>query len=225
MLREFYDRNLPHIVPLGATFFVTFRLHGSLPKSIIDKLKYKQQQDLLQLTFNKHLTPEERHKKIVDIERQYFIAFNDALDTIKTGPHHLKIPALAQIIVDRMFEYDKKYYDLRSYVVMSNHVHALFDFSVQLATNEGAITEDNYLQLDGVMKLIKGGSAKYCNDWLKAHNMKHFTPFWEHESYDRFMRNQKHQDATTTYILNNPVKIGLCKDWREYPFVYLAPQQ
>lgn len=223
MLREFYDRNLPHLIPLGATFFVTFRLHGSLPKSIIDSLKYKRDRDLQAVTFNKNLSSEERHQKLIDIDRQYFIVFNDTLDTIKTGPHHLKIPELAQIVVDRILEYNGKYYDLCSYVVMSNHVHALLDFSVQLATIEGAVTEDNYMQLEKVMRLIKGGSGKYCNDWLKAHKLIPLTPFWEHETYDRFMRNQKHQDNTTTYILNNPVKIGLCKDWREYPFVYLAP--
>jgi putative transposase len=32
-----YRRNLPHLQPAGATFFVTFRLAGSLPKSVVEQ--------------------------------------------------------------------------------------------------------------------------------------------------------------------------------------------
>ena len=142
------------------------------------------------------------------------------MDTIKEGPHHLKIPELAQIVVDRMTFFDGIYYNLHSYVVMSNHVHALLDFSVQLKNIEGAITEENYKQLESVMKLIKGSSAKYCNDWLKEHQMPPLSPFWTAETYDRYMRNQQHEDATINYILNNPVKVGICKKWQDYPFAW-----
>ncbi len=30
-----YRRRLPHSQPLGATFFVTFRLHGSIPIEVL----------------------------------------------------------------------------------------------------------------------------------------------------------------------------------------------
>jgi hypothetical protein len=36
-----YHRNLPHIQPPGATLFVTFRLAGSLPQSIIEQWQKK----------------------------------------------------------------------------------------------------------------------------------------------------------------------------------------
>ncbi len=35
----FYQCNLPHFQPIGYSFFVTFRLTGSLPLYIIKKLK------------------------------------------------------------------------------------------------------------------------------------------------------------------------------------------
>jgi len=35
--QQSYRRNLPHLQPAGATFFVTFRLAGSLPKSVVDQ--------------------------------------------------------------------------------------------------------------------------------------------------------------------------------------------
>ncbi len=220
MLREFYRRNLPHILPLGATFFVTFRLYGSLPKVFIDQLKFKKDEALANLAFCKNLSPEDQRLQKLKIEKQYWQAFNDALDTIKEGPHHIKIPELAQIVVDRMKSYDDKYYQLCAYVIMSNHVHALLDFSKQLETIEGAITDKNYKQLEKIMGYIKGGSAKYCNDWLKEHNKPPQSPFWAQETFDRYIRDQKHYDNTVDYILNNPVKIGLCDRWEDYPFAW-----
>ena len=32
-----YRRNLPHIQPKGATLFVTFRLYGSIPISVLEE--------------------------------------------------------------------------------------------------------------------------------------------------------------------------------------------
>jgi hypothetical protein len=41
---SFHYGKLPHWQPAGATFFVTMRLFGSIPKHIIDQ--YKAQKDL-----------------------------------------------------------------------------------------------------------------------------------------------------------------------------------
>jgi putative transposase len=222
MLREFYRRRLPHIIPIGATFFVTFRLHGSIPKAVLEKLARKRDDALEKLFFNDDLTETDRQQAEVAIERQYWIEFNDTLDTIKEGPHHLGIPELAQIVVDRLKVFDGQHYNLCCYVVMSNHVHALLDFSVQLQNSEGKVNEHTYKQLDKVMNLVKGSSAKFCNDWLRGQQMATFNPFWEHESHDRFMRNERHHQITVTYILNNPVKVGICKNWQDFPFAYVA---
>jgi len=37
--KQFYRRTLPHIQPPNATFFVTFRLAGSVPKSVLEQWK------------------------------------------------------------------------------------------------------------------------------------------------------------------------------------------
>ena len=37
--REYYCRNLPHIQPRGAAFLVNFRLAGSLPTDVIERLR------------------------------------------------------------------------------------------------------------------------------------------------------------------------------------------
>ena len=42
--KPFYRRNLPHIQPPGATFFVTFHLAGSLPQSILKQWRSEKYQ-------------------------------------------------------------------------------------------------------------------------------------------------------------------------------------
>ncbi len=42
---EYYRRHLPHIHPEQAAFFITFRLHNSLPKWIIRKLQEDREVD------------------------------------------------------------------------------------------------------------------------------------------------------------------------------------
>jgi len=41
--KPFYRRKLPHIHPPGATFFVTFRLAGSIPKVVLEQWKSEKQ--------------------------------------------------------------------------------------------------------------------------------------------------------------------------------------
>ena len=45
--------------------------------------------------------------------------------------------------------------------------------------------------------------------------------FWQQESYDRVVRDAKELSRIIMYVLNNPVKIGLVQDWRDYPFSYV----
>ena len=37
--QTYYRRNMPHIVPPGATLFITFRLAGSLPIAVIQQMQ------------------------------------------------------------------------------------------------------------------------------------------------------------------------------------------
>jgi putative transposase len=100
---------------------------------------------------------------------------------------------------------------------MSNHVHALLDFSIQLPKDRNApFDETKYVQLDTVMKHIKGPSAMRINQMSKWSGA-----FWQPESYDRYIRNEKHLFQAQEYTYLNPVKAGICKDWRDYPFTYV----
>ena len=46
--------------------------------------------------------------------------------------------------------------------------------------------------------------------------------FWQGESYDNCIRNPDELHRIITYVLNNPVKIGLVKEWKEWKWNYLS---
>ena len=222
-MKTYYRRHLPHIMPIGATFFMTWRLFGSIPAHVMKQIDDEHKQDLAQLDKDKislKLTQDDFNARKYMLERQHYLRFDDELDAAKEdSPHHLRDPKIAKIVENSMRAYDKKWYDLLAFCIMSNHVHALLDFSIQLPKDNFAPFDDTqYVQLHTVMKHIKGTSAANIN-----HECRRTGRFWQPESYDRYIRNGKHLFQATEYIRNNPVKAGICKNWEEFPFTYVKP--
>lgn len=221
---QIIKQKLPHIYPVGACFFITFNLFDAIPKVYLDKLKNIKDDAYERIAHRKDINDVERKLLIDAVEKQYWTDYHDALDAMYKGTHLFKEKELAQIIVDKLRQYDGLYYTLCAYVIMSNHVHILIDFKVQLENNEDEITPANYKNVDKVMQLIKGGSAKQCNDWLRDHDLMTYAHIWFAESYDRYIRNEQHYLNCMNYILNNPVKAKICTDWRDYPFCWLREE-
>src|SRR5712692_9846229 len=64
--REFYRRNLPHFQPAGGTFFVTFRLAGSIPRAVLERWRVEQAASLRAL---KSQEIEEQNAQSRSVER------------------------------------------------------------------------------------------------------------------------------------------------------------
>ena len=47
--------------------------------------------------------------------------------------------------------------------------------------------------------------------------------FWQDESFDRSIRNRTELANKINYTLNNPVKIGLVKHWKDWKWNYIHP--
>jgi hypothetical protein len=69
------------------------------------------------------------------------------------------------------------------------------------------------------LRLLKGSTARACNLVLKRSG-----PFWNHESYDHYVRNEQELERTIKYILNNPVKAELVEEWKDWQFTYVNPE-
>ncbi len=75
--------------------------------------------------------------------------------------------------------------------------------------------EDKYVQLDKIMKRIKGSSARYINLALDRKGT-----LWQKDSYDHYVRNEREWRNILSYILENPVKAKLVKHWKDWPYSY-----
>jgi REP element-mobilizing transposase RayT len=107
----YYERNLPHWQPEGATFFVTWRLFGSLPVQ-----KRTARNGCATGNQPKVETPGER-----------FVRLDRALDRTAIGPHWLRIPSVVDRVVDLILkgERELEYFSLHAFVIMPNHAHLL----------------------------------------------------------------------------------------------------
>jgi putative transposase len=108
----FYHRNLPHWHPVGASIFLTWRLHGSLPSSKRSTGRIA----CATKPLTAQVSPGRRFKQLDSI-----------LDKTRKGPFWLKDPRIAAIVVNAIHhgEITLGFYDLHAYAVMPNHVHLL----------------------------------------------------------------------------------------------------
>lgn len=206
---EIYYRKLPHIQPLGGTFFVTYRLHNSLPTSIKQQLREEFKAEKIRLTkldnYSTNVTDE--------LNRRYFGRFDTLLDLCDCSPTYLSLDVIARIVADSWHYWDSKRIDLIAYTIMPNHVHAVFTLLGE-ETESGKINS-----LRQLMHSVKSYSAHKANELLLIDGH-----FWEEETYDRLVRNSTELYRTVRYVLNNPVKAGLCKDWQEWKWHYVKPE-
>ena len=72
-----YRNRLPHIAPIGACFFVTFRLGDSLPQHIVRVLKDRLKLETQKLAREK---PDGYKSKIYNLKKKYFNKYDHQLD-------------------------------------------------------------------------------------------------------------------------------------------------
>jgi REP element-mobilizing transposase RayT len=112
----------------------------------------------------------------------------------------LKDKGIASVIRETLLKFHEVKYRLISWVIMPNHVHIL----IKLLEGQ---------KLPSVMHSIKSYTAQESNRILNQRGQ-----FWFKESFDRFIRDEKHFYSTISYIENNPVKARLCDHPSEWEF-------
>jgi REP element-mobilizing transposase RayT len=117
------------------------------------------------------------------------------------GPHWLSDPQVAQEVAQaiRCRESQRRLYDLVAWVVMPNHVHLLILPRVALPR---------------ITHWIKGRTAREANLLLGRSG----GPFWQDESYDHCVRNEKEICRIVAYIEENPVSAGLAASPEDWPW-------
>ena len=127
-------------------------------------------------------------------------AAKDRLLARGSGPVWLSDTRVAQRVAEAILtgDFDKGLYDLQAWVVMPNHVHLLTLPKSPLAK---------------ITHWLKGKTARDANLLLGLSGQ----PFWQHESYDHWVRHEAQFNRIARYIEENPVAAGLLtapEDWR-----------
>ena len=110
---------------------------------------------------------------------------------------YLKKDEIATIVRKAICFYENEKYQLNAWVIMPNHVHLLLKPNVEN-------------KLKQILQQIKSYTGKEINKFLKIHGT-----FWQNEGFDHWVRPGKLL-YWQNYIINNPVKAGLCKSPEEW---------
>jgi REP element-mobilizing transposase RayT len=133
--------------------------------------------------------------------RQHFVTF--CTDRRWILPHRLR-----HIVLDCCLHDNGVKFDLRVAVVMPDHVHLIFTPLVNRQAME-------IYSLAGIMDAVKGASAHKVNKALGRQGR-----VWQAESFDHVLRSSENLDAKIAYVLENPVRAGLVREWTEYPWIW-----
>jgi putative transposase len=122
--KSYYHRNLPHWHPPGAAIFLTCRLYGSLPETVIQQLK--ESQKLLEREIDKTSRSAEKIAELkLNQHKKLFAKVDAILDKAETGPRWLAETEVAALVEDALLRRYAELYKLWAYVVMANHLHIL----------------------------------------------------------------------------------------------------
>jgi REP element-mobilizing transposase RayT len=181
---------LPHWELPGATYSVTFRLHGSLPRGVVERLHDERRRIERSITGGvRPLTAIEE----VDVRGRMEASYDDAMHT-NVSVAHLNNPVLADLVAKALTHFDSQRYRLDAWATMPNHVHVVF-------------TPFEPHTLPKILHSWKSYSATRANEILGQRGT-----FWHREYYDRIVRDDKDLAHTIEYVLANPGKARL-KNW------------
>jgi len=194
----FYQRHLPHYQPEGATLFVTFRLAGSLPIEVIQRLEEEACQKEIEIERIEDLHA--RHLATYSAHKQLFSKWDRELDAGVHGPSWLAELSIAQVVSDALHFLDRSRYDLEAFCIMPNHVH--------LICKPMSNSSEELYSISEIMHSLKGYTARKANRLLGRTG-----EFWQHESYDHVVRDAAELERVINYVMQNPVRAGLETRW------------
>jgi putative transposase len=116
------------------------------------------------------------------------------------------------IVVDTILRASSCAIDLRTLVVMPDHVHMIFTPLIDIERSE-------VFSLARITKAVKGTSAHLINRRLGRPGQ-----VWQEESFDRVRRVSEKLDEKIVYISDNPVRSGLVNSSKEYRWLWVAEE-
>ncbi len=186
--------HLPHWFQKGGTYGVTFRLHDSIPQSVL--LHYQSaKKDLIAKRLKALEINDLALINICDdrLRELYQEHIETALDK-GFGENWMKKAEIAAIVADAIQHFAGERYELGAWCVMPNHVHMI-------------VRPLGDHALPDILHSIKRHTALMANKALGREGA-----FWQKESYDHIIRDEDDFWNQTNYIERNPMAARL-EDW------------
>ncbi|MBI5093341.1 MAG: transposase [Candidatus Hydrogenedentes bacterium] len=185
----FYRKHLPHWEVENGVYFITIRLHGTLPREV--ELELKRMAGEIARTDGKRKQA---------LQRKIFLTMEKWLDASREN-RFLGEPAVAAMVMASIRNLrERGIWNVVEYAIMPNHVHLFVQFT------EGTLWR-NMINF----KRWTGRRAVRILEWGQG-------PFWEEEWFDHWARSERECVRIIEYIRRNPVKAGLVNDYREWPY-------
>jgi putative transposase len=201
-------RHLPHKQLTDCVLFITWRLAFTLPESVLQKIAMNKSNYLNSI---KDFTPQEKKNAGEDYKNSQFEYFDDWIDKFNGGKHNISLEPYLSIITDTIKHDESKKYTVSAYCIMPNHAHLIIKPLYK--------SENIYYAISEITEFLKSISAHKLN---KALSLK--GQLWQHESYDRVIRDEDEYKKTVEYVLMNPVKAGLVDKWEAWNGNYLCKE-
>ena len=158
------------------------------------------QSELKKLKIKMNSLPEDEQIKI-------FNEYDKLLDVDSTSINFLSVPNVAEVCKQSIMFFDGNDIRVICYCIMPNHIHLVFE----LVNKQKSISD--------IMGSIKKFSARKANEFLN-----HKGAFWQSESFDRLVRDEKELYFIIKYVLLNPVSAGLTSNYKEWSHTYCLPE-
>jgi REP element-mobilizing transposase RayT len=187
---DFYRMRLPHWEVDSATYFITIRRHGALPKDVTIRLR-----DLAAAVKGARSEADK-----LSLERKLFRDLEHWLDHTPVV-RDLAGPDMARAIMDSIYTYESLgRWRVYAFVVMPSHLHLL----VQIQTGN----------LATMMRDFKHWTGRAGNQILGQKGVR----FWQREWFDHWPRSGDELERIFVYIHENPVNAGLVQRVEDWPF-------
>jgi REP element-mobilizing transposase RayT len=200
--KESYRHNLPHFQNRGQAYFVTWNLKNAIPQKVFYKYATKLNILKTNISFLEQLQSEPlelaKAKKEYFISRnKYILAYAEMLDNYMSPEIDLSQPEIREIMVQTLrFWHGVRLHNF-AFTVMPNHVHWVFELYAWDMEGKQVFLQD-------ILQSVKRFSSNRINKLLGSAGS-----FWQKESFDTTIRNERHLQYAIQYTLNNPVNLHL----------------
>jgi REP element-mobilizing transposase RayT len=182
---------LPHWTRGGGTYAVTFRLADSLPQSVVESWEFERRDILGRARqMNRPLSPAEQQR----LDRLFSEKVEKYLDA-GAGKCWMQRDDVARVVAGALEHLDAARYRLFAWCVMPNHVHTV----VQPLPGH---------ELPEIVHSWKSFAAKEANRLIGRTGQ-----FWQPETYDHLIRDERDFQRQLEYVLTNPAHAGL-QNWK-----------